>query len=249
MDLTQHLKSELWHRYGSLQHPAEWDGQVYGGGKLSQRFWEYLIAIQMMDLSADAVVLDIGGGSPTSGAGFFGTLLSKFVNRVVILDSQICDESRPLPNVTYAREPANYESVRRLLRSHPQISHITSISVFEHVEPSVRQSIVQAINDEFHGAVFVSTFEYHPRRVYFEHQLTARTVSTLFSPLSNYFLDEFVTAPVLCENAFDQQRIARLGRNRGVAPGNLAAANIPLWHPVAVRFIRNPAPDGFRGER
>lgn len=62
--ITQRLKQELWHRFGSKEHPAEWDGHVYGGGKLSQRFWEYFKAIELLSLDANSIVLDIGGGSP-----------------------------------------------------------------------------------------------------------------------------------------------------------------------------------------
>ena len=30
MNVTRLLKSELWKRYGSKEHPAEWDGNVFG---------------------------------------------------------------------------------------------------------------------------------------------------------------------------------------------------------------------------
>lgn len=238
MHITQRLKAELWNRFGSLHFPAEWDGRVYGGGKLSQRFWEYFKAIQLLDLTPDAVVLDIGGGSPTEGAGFFATLLSTAVRGVAILDPKISAAVRSDSGISFIKEPANYETVHQLLSARPEITHITSISVFEHIAPAVREGIVRAINDAFKGDVFVSTFEYHPCRVYFEHQLTARSVSALFSPLTSYFLDEFVASPVWCENAFDQKRMARLSRTRPNIPPNFAPANIPLWYPVAVRFTR-----------
>ena len=240
MDTTLRLKSELWKRYGSPQHPAEWDGRVYGGGKLSQRFWEYFKAIELLDLTPDSVVLDIGGGSPTEGASFFAALLAGAVRRVIIVDPEIPAGLSPGANTTFVREPANYDALCKLLAAHPEITHVASISVFEHIEPAVREGIVRAINDAFGGDVFVSTFEYHPRQVYFEHQLTARSVSALFTPLVNYFLDQFVSSPVWCENAFDRKRILRAGRNRAYTPGNFSPANIPLWHPVAVRFVRQP---------
>jgi hypothetical protein len=240
MQTTQRLKSELWSRYGSVQHPAEWDGRVYGGGKLSQRFWEYFKAIELLDLTPDSVVLDIGGGSPTNGASFFAALLASAVRRVLILDPQIPAALQPGANTEFIREPASYEVLLDLLRARPEITHVASISVFEHVEPPIREGMVRAINEAFAGDVFVSTFEYHTRQNYFEHQLTARSASALFSPLTNFFLDEFIASPVWCENAFDRKRIARLGRNRPYTPANLSAANIPLWHPIAVRFIRQP---------
>ena len=250
MHISQVLKSKLWAMYGSPQWPAEWDGQVFGGGKLSQRFWEYFKAVELLELTPDAVVLDVGGGSPTSGAGFFATLLSSAVRRVVVLDPKIPGEKKAGTNTTYIREPANYAVMRQLLTAQPEITHIASVSVFEHIEPSIREGIVRAINDTFQGQIFVSTFEYHTRRKYFEHQLTAKSVSTLFSPLTNYFLDEIVAAPVWCENAFDQKRIARWGRNRPYTPSRFSPANIPLWYPIAVRFVRQPpAPRSGESQR
>ncbi len=65
--MTNKLKAELWKRFGSKAHPAEWDGHVYGGGKLSQRFWEYFKAVELLELDGDSVVVDIGGGSPVTG--------------------------------------------------------------------------------------------------------------------------------------------------------------------------------------
>jgi hypothetical protein len=239
---TQTLKAGLWSRFGDPQHPAEWDGRIYGGGKLSQRFWEYFKAIELLDLGSRSVVLDIGGGSPTTGAGFFASLLSTAIAKVVVLDPQIPREATPPPNITFIREPANYDTLRELFSRHPEITHVASISVFEHIEAGVRQGIVRAINESFTGEMFVSTFEYHPRRVYFDHQLTARSVSALFSPLTNYFLDEFVSSPVLCENAFDDKWVPRLGRSRGLNTRLFSGANIPLWHPVAARFLRQPHP-------
>jgi hypothetical protein len=240
MQTTQRLKSELWSRYGSEQHPAEWDGRVYGGGKLSQRFWEYFKAIELLDLTPESVVLDIGGGSPTSGAGFFAALLAGVVRRVLILDPEVPAAVDAGPNITLIREAASHAVLLRLLREHPEVTHIASISVFEHVAPAVREGVVQAINEAFTGPAFVATFEYHPRRVYFEHQLTARSVSALFHSLTRYYLDEFVASPVWCVNAFDRKRIVRLGRNDPYTAPNFSAANIPLWHPVAVRFLRQP---------
>jgi hypothetical protein len=94
------LKKILWQRFGSPDHPAEWDGRVYGGGKLSQRFWEYFKAVELLDLHTDAVVLDIGGGSPATGLGFFSSILAQGAKGVVIMDPEVgqarCDD----PSVT-----------------------------------------------------------------------------------------------------------------------------------------------------
>src|SRR5512145_3221811 len=78
---TLSIKKNLWKLYGTVEHPAEWDGIVFGGGKISQRFWEYFTAIEMLDLDKNAVVLDIGGGK-----GFFAKVIAPFVKKVIILD-------------------------------------------------------------------------------------------------------------------------------------------------------------------
>jgi hypothetical protein len=55
---TDFIKRELWKRSGTSQFPFEWDGNMYGGGKLSQRFLEYFKAVEMLDLDNDSIVLD-----------------------------------------------------------------------------------------------------------------------------------------------------------------------------------------------
>jgi len=66
MNLSGKIKAALWKAYGKPAEAAEWDGNVYGDGKLSQRFWEYHQAIDLLELTPDSVVLDIGGGSPVT---------------------------------------------------------------------------------------------------------------------------------------------------------------------------------------
>lgn len=234
---THRLKRELWQLFGTRDHPAEWDGLYYGGGKLSQRHWEYFIGVELLDLTPDSVVLDIGGGSPATGSGFFASLLSSAVKKVIIVDPNITPHTKPAANAEFVREAGDYASLERLLQAHPEITHVASISTFEHIAPEVREGIVRAINDYFTGESFVATFEYHPVQCFFEHQLTARSVSSLFSPLVRYYLDEFRSAPVYCENAFDRARLLRLQRPP-FAPRNFAPGHIPLWYPVATRFLR-----------
>ena len=87
--LTRPLKQRLWQRFGTAAHPAEWDGLVFGGGKISQRFWEYFKVIEYLDVADGARVLDIGGGSPTTGVSFFPQLLASFPGlHVGVLDTQ-----------------------------------------------------------------------------------------------------------------------------------------------------------------
>lgn len=51
----------LWERWGDPAHPAEWDGRE-GGGRGSQRFWEYLWAINRIRQMKPRSVLDVGCG-------------------------------------------------------------------------------------------------------------------------------------------------------------------------------------------
>jgi hypothetical protein len=246
-DITQKLKAELWRRFGSGDHPAEWDGNVYGGGKLSQRFWEYFKAVELLGLDKDSVVLDIGGGSPITKAGFFASLLSTAVKTVIVMDSNIAKDVAVSGNIEFIAKDGSYEEIKQLLIARPDITHIASISVFEHIAPSIREGMVAAINEEFKGHCFVSTFEYHAKHIFFEYQLTARTTSELFSSLNRYYLDEMVSSPVWCENAYkdiqrvrDKNPIMRLFQKyiyKAIYP-SIEKISVPCWHPVAVRFIR-----------
>jgi hypothetical protein len=233
---TDRLKAELWRRFGANDHPAEWDGRHYGGGQLSQRFWEYLRAIELLNLDRASVVLDIGGGSPLTGVGFFSSLLSTQAGRVIVMDPSVKDGALAPTNVEFSRSAATYDKLKALLVARPEITHIVTISVFEHVEPPIREGMVHAINEFFRGDLFVATFEYHARTRYFEHALTARTTSDLFAPFKNFYLDDLSASPVLCENAFDRTRVLRLLSPRRF----FTSCDTPRWYPVAVRFLRLP---------
>ena len=234
MNVTRALKSELWKRYGSPEHPAEWDGRVFGragGGKLSQRFWEYFKTLELLDLTADSVVLDIGGGSPATGAGFLGEILAQHVKQVVIMDPNASGQT-PAKNIECIRSNCAYAELKSLLEARRDLTHLSCVSVFEHIEPAVREGITRAINEAFAGGCFVATFEYHAKVSFHEHYLTAQSVSELFKPLTRFYLDEFVASPTPCANAFDSQPLLRLSRTP------VARGHIPLWQPVAVRFLK-----------
>jgi hypothetical protein len=233
VSITQILKLELWRRYGSKATPAEWDGNVYGGGKLSQRYWEYFKAIELLELEPDSIVLDIGGGSPETGAGFFAALLATEIRKVIIIDPNIAPNVSAPGNVEFIRKNATEQELLSVFASRPEISHVACVSVFEHIQPSVREPAVRAINAAFRGRSFVTTFEYHARRTIFEYNLTARTTSALFSSLTNFYPDEIQASPVWSENAYDSSRMIKLSRS-----GPIDRAEIPLWYPLAVRFVR-----------
>jgi len=192
---TARLKAELWRRFGAAEHPAEWDGRVYGGGKLSQRHWEYFKAIKSLDLTAEAVVVDVGGGSPATGAGFFAALPATAVRRGVVFAPCVAADAAAPANVEFVREPATDETPAAFLAARPAVTHVVSVSVFKHVAPAGREGVVLAVDAAFRGGCFVATFEFHARRVHFERQLTALTVSALFAPLTRFYPDAVAAAP------------------------------------------------------
>lgn len=233
MQLTARLKQELWRRFGAEEHPSEWDGRILGGGKLSQRFWEYFKSLELLDLDETSVVLDIGGGSPVTGMGFFSSLLATAVQRVIVMDPNIHPDAVPPSNVSFEREPADQDRLGRLLDSHPEVTHISCVSVFEHVAPEIREGIIRAIDGRFRGRAFVATLEYHAKRTYFEHALTASTLSDLFGPFTRFYADQFCASPVWCQDAFDTRTLFQpFGSKHRRNP-----VDIPRWYPVALRFL------------
>ena len=235
--LTETLKAALWGAYGNVNSPAEWDGTIYGGGKLSQRFWEYHQAIELLDLTPDSVVLDIGGGSPITGAGFFTTVIAPYVKEVHVLDVNVGEGKSHLPNVIFHRNLGNYESLAQLLKQNPQITHIASISVFEHIPDEIRCGMTKAINEFFQGQIFVTTLEYHSLNCYFEYQLTARTLSELFRPLKRFYPEKILQSPVWGESGYRHANIVRKVIRRLFPSWRWSKFDsIPLWYPLALRF-------------
>ncbi len=234
MTLTETLKMECWKRFGSAAYPAEWDGNTLGGGKLSQRYWEYFKAIELLALTSTSTVLDIGGGSPVTGAGFLMGLIAGHVQKITIMDPNLAGDAVGRNGMDFVRQLATYESLSALLKSFA-FSHISLISVLEHIEQNSRTEIMRAINDHFTGDTLVLTLEYHDTQCFFEHQLTAKTLSETVSLLTNFYLDAYEASPIYCENSNEQVniRIKRLFKN------DLRFKIFQRkWYPVALRFRR-----------
>lgn len=229
MNITEQLKKDLWKFFGTTEYPAEWDGIVYGGGKLSQRYWEYLATIQYLNLNSDSVLLEVGGGSPQTGYGFFSAILKKYVKKIIILDPNLSPTANKPNNIEYVAENANYENLKNIFSTH-KITHVSCISVFEHIDDSVRNEMIRSINDNFKGENFVATLEYHPKQVHFEYQLTAKTISQMFSNFTNFYLTDYTASPVFCENAFVKTQRFSLRKWR------MKKTFIPRWYPLAVKF-------------
>ena len=236
---TDRLKGELWRRFGSDEYPAEWDGKVYGGGKLSQRFWEYFKAIEFLELQTDSVVLDIGGGSPVTGLGFFSSLIATSAKQIIVMDPNVSNEHSLPRNVQVLRESSGYQSLSAAFERFPELSHVTSISVFEHIPPDVRVGIMRAINENFPGDRFVLTLEFHPTRCYFEHQLTERSLSDLVMPLTSFYPAAYEASPVHGATAVTDMRQGFRGRAKRLVSRVTGA--VPRWYPLALAFQRRVA--------
>lgn len=246
--LTDAIKRDLWRRHGRPEHPSEWDGRVYGGGRLSQRFWEYFKAAELLDLRPDSVVLDLGGGSPSTGLGFFMEAVAPHVAQVIIMDPQVGKARNDDPRVLLVPEYADRTSLERVLRAHPGITHLSSVSVLEHVEPEVRRGIFEAVDAAFRGETIVLTLEYHVRRRFFEQQLTARSLSDMVEPLNRFYLDAFEASPVACENAVEEVTTLVAKRRRLLSPHlRLASLWVPQWYPLALRFRSVEAGEAVQG--
>lgn len=235
-DLTAQLKFDLQRYFGTKEHPSEWDSNdTHGGGMYSQRYWEYFKAIEYADFTEESVVLDIGGGTDSDHLGFFSSLLYPHVKEVIVLDQSISPRVNAPGNVSFIRENADRGQLIKVLHNtkfgdDEKITHIMCISVLEHIEQGMRKEMFSALDEQFIGESFITTFEYHPQECFFEHQLTTKSLSDMVSDLSNLYLDRFEACPVYSENAFSEdERCWDEGNPRLI---------IPLWYPLALKFKR-----------
>jgi hypothetical protein len=240
---TLSLQARLWRMYGNTAYAAEWDGHVYGGGKLSQRFWEYHKTIDALELTADSVVLDIGGGSPMTGVSLFVRVLAGVINRVIVVDASVPAEIPEHPNVLCMSTNASEAELPAIFEAHPEITHVTSVSVFEHIPHSQRMGIMRAINDHFRGDTFVLTLEFHATTCFFEDQLTTATLSAVGSALTRFVPVSIEASPFYAENAMRAWKpvYARILGALGISrAGREQTPPIGLWKPVLLKFIRTP---------
>jgi hypothetical protein len=241
---TLALQARLWRMYGDKAHAAEWDGNVYGGGRLSQRFWEYHKTIDALDLTADSVVLDIGGGSPKTGVSLFVKVLAGVIKRVIVVDASLPPEIPEYPNVLCISKNATQPELEAIFTTHSEITHVTSVSVFEHIAQPERMGIVRGINEHFAGDTFVLTLEFHATTLFFEEQLTTRTLSDIGAALTRFVPVWIEASPFYAENAVRPWRplyariLVRLGVSRAARE---QTPPIGLWKPILLKFVRAPA--------
>lgn len=128
------LKQLLWERWGTAEHPAEWDGRE-AGGRGSQRFWEYLWTINQ--LGPAGCVLDAGCGKPM----FFVNLLAAAGLAVRGVDPDV--DGITLEDYVRQDAPKDFDVV-------------TCISVLEHIDD--KEAFCDAL-DTFNAPI-VLTFEF-----------------------------------------------------------------------------------------
>lgn len=175
------LKQLLWKRWGTAQHPAEWDGRE-GGGPGSQRFWEYLWTIDQ--IGSPQSVLDVGGGETQ----FFANLLSEIVPDVSIVD--------PLVEPAPGRYRMNLEEFvfQGKARTYDKI---TCVSVLEHIDDKERFC---AALDKL-AAPIVLTFELGPGCIEMPEMYRA------LKQFRQHHIAKMEACPVLADNsAIDKWR-------------------------------------------
>lgn len=193
------MRKFLASRWGDPRFPAEWDGQHYGGGKGSQRYWEYLWCIdQILDPQKPfpELLLDVG-----CGAGAFFPRLLQDVKSVRAVDPAL--EDKTVDNVQYMR--GTLEEVI------PQIDPlafdtVTCISVFEHIADHA--GICRALS-LFRNARIICTLEYGfcppdlPLPQSGTHIITPQKLCTFFGMMTSHYIVKMETCPVYCENSLN----------------------------------------------
>jgi hypothetical protein len=214
------LKQCLWECYGHPDFRAEWDGRIFGGGKVSQRYWEYLITINFLGLDEKSVLLDIGGGN-----GFFANLVMPFRKQVIVIDPSVSDKL--VWRIKKIKELANSRTLKYAFKDYPEITHVSCISVLEHCTDQQREDLAKGLNDNFWGDTIVFTFEYHPLMVFKDTFLTMKSMSQMFSKFTNFYMTNFTACPTRAINSYSELQ----GEDDAIGA-------IPNWYPVAVRMKR-----------
>ena len=210
--MRNEVLERLWEVWGTPGWRAEWDG-VRGGGRLSQRFWEYFWVIDRADFKDDSVVLDVGSGSTL----FLPKLLAGFVKEVIAYDPESPDAL--IEKVTVIKEDFGPENILRR-----PYTHVLCVSVFEHVDNPDKPELLKAL-DSIDAPLFIS-FELGVHR-WFQQQITMPVLHEMMQYFERHYLTAVETCPVWCENSHPQH--IDVGENKAV--------NVfPLWQPLCLRL-------------
>jgi|SRR6185295_491275 len=181
------LKSLLWDRWGTAEYPAEWDGQHYGGGRGSQRFWEYLWVIDQLS-GHERHVIDVGAGPNL----FLPKLLGEAFPRVEAVDPEL--------RVRDARHhPCDLRGwVDRYPSEVSRVDCVTCVSVVEHVQDP---GMIFTDLARFVNAKLIVTLELGFDPPGFEYQLTLRKLYAGLKCFESHYLSRMETCPVWADNS------------------------------------------------
>lgn len=169
------LKQLLWERWGNAQYPAEWDGRDGGGGKGSQRFWEYLWAVHQLGDGLKSV-LDVGAGSHA----FFANLL-----RAANIHAEAVD-----PELE-ATELWMHKTRLEDFSEFGRFNWTTCISVLEHIDDKV--AFCRALDRC--GGPIVLTFEYG------EECVDNKSLTQCLAAFQRHHITRMEACPVYAENS------------------------------------------------
>jgi hypothetical protein len=137
----------LWERFGTTEHPAEWDGRDGNGGIGSQRFWEYLWVLQQ--IGTPQSVLDVGGG-----AGFFAAILNDSAIQANVVDPLLPEWGK----ADFKSTLEQFVAASLTADNRSGYEWLVSISVLEHVPD--KPAFCAAL-DSFDAPIAL-TFEFGP---------------------------------------------------------------------------------------
>lgn len=194
MSIRNEIKKDLWRIWGTANHPAEWDGFVFGGGRCSQRFWEYLFVIDNLpeNLSEKSIILDIG-----SGITKFLPILLRRHCRCLSFDPFIAKDHEDDILDSFRRE-----SLPLLDEYAKEIEAVTCVSVLEHI-PDQEKFI--ATLDLVKSPVII-TFEFGSNPPAFEYQLTMQRIYSFTKEIKNHYVSRIEESPVLADNSIGHWR-------------------------------------------
>jgi 2-polyprenyl-3-methyl-5-hydroxy-6-metoxy-1,4-benzoquinol methylase len=181
------LKQALWDRWGSKEFPAEWDGVKYGGGKGSQRYWEYLWVVDQLK-GNERRILDVGAGQTL----FLPRLLRLSFPHVEAVDPEV-----PAEDALHHRV-----ELGAWLSDNPRAADsfdcVTCVSVLEHLQDS---RVLFGQLARFARARIIITLELGFEPPGFEYQLTMREIYAGLACFGAHYLSKMETCPVCADNS------------------------------------------------
>lgn len=190
--MIEGLKQELWRRWGTGIIPAEWDGAMYGGkkaggGKCSQRFWEYLWLLDQLS-GNESKVLDVGSGSHL----FLPKLLRTQLAYVEAVDPYVLSDDlmdRKMDIASWLGQPDVVPS---------QYDCVTCISVLEHVldQPAFCSDL-----DKLSSAKIIMTMELGQEPPLWNYQLTMKRLYASLDMFKTHYVTKMEMCPIWADNS------------------------------------------------